>query len=228
MIFVDLKSGESVEGDIISAYKSDVKNNKYLYLMAGVHGEEVEGVYVLKQLFEWLQENDDLDLPIVVIPIMNVDGYRARTRVNSHGVDLNRNCPTKSWSPKFKKSKNNPGPSALSEPENKYLVGLFEKFPPALIISFHSWKPLLNYNGDCKDVAEFIGQFNNYPLVSDFEYPTPGCLGEYGPEKYNSPVLTFECPPLDKDIDLKQIWDQNREGLTELIKSDLIRQKIGF
>ena len=50
MNFSLLKSGHSVEGQEIQAFRSDEKASKYNYLMAGVHGDEVEGVYLLKNL----------------------------------------------------------------------------------------------------------------------------------------------------------------------------------
>jgi protein MpaA len=227
MIFTQLSSGSSVEANEILSYKTDVDSNKYLYLMAGTHGDEVEGVFVLQKLFEWLKEEHALkDLPIVVLPILNPDGYRAQTRVNSHAVDLNRNYPTKNWDPTFKKAKHNPGSHALSEPENVYLEKLFSKYKPGLILTFHSWKPILNFNSDCEDVADYLASFNGYPIAGDIGYPTPGSLGTYGPEKYNSPVLTFECPVLKGELTLKDIWDQNEKGLKSFIQSDLLLSKL--
>ena len=141
MNFTPLKAGTSVEGDEIPAFRSEDKASKYIYLMAGVHGDEVEGVYLLQELFKWLQD-EDLTLPPVVIPILNVDGYRSGSRVNAHGVDLNRNLPSSNWSEEAREEKYHPGSEALSEPENKYLVKLFEKFPPKFILTLHSWKPM--------------------------------------------------------------------------------------
>jgi protein MpaA len=227
MIFSPLSPGKSVEENLIEAYKTDVQADKYLYLMAGTHGDEVEGVYVLQQLFNWLKEEHSLkDLPIVVIPILNPDGYRVGSRVNSHAVDLNRNYPTQNWSAEFKKDKHNPGPSALSEPENIFLEKLFNKFPPGLIISFHSWKPILNFNDDAEDVANYLASYNEYPITGDIGYPTPGSLGTYAPEKFKAPVLTFECPVLNDEISLKKIWEENEEGLKSFIQSDLLLKKL--
>lgn len=223
MNFISLKPGKSVEGDEIEAYRSENKASTYTYLMAGTHGDEVEGVYVLQQLFEWLKETEDFPCSFIVLPILNVDGYRAGTRVNSHGVDLNRNYPSEDWTAEAREAKYNPGSEPLSEPENKYLDKLFQKYPPHLIISFHSWKPFVNYNGNCKEVAEFIAKFNNYEIMGDIEgHPTPGSLGNYGPENYNSPVLTFECPVLSEDYTLKKIWKENEQAFKELLKSELV------
>ncbi len=227
MIFTDLTAGQSVEDNPIEAYKTDVQADKYLYLMAGTHGDEVEGVYVLQQLFTWLKEDHAIeDLPIVVVPILNPDGYRAGTRVNAHAVDLNRNYPTQNWSPDYKKAKHNPGPKALSEPENKFLNKLFMKFNPGLILSFHSWKPLLNFNDDAEDVAEYLASYNEYEVAADVGYATPGSLGNYGPEKFNAPVLTFECPTLDDTNSLESIWKENEQGLKSFIQSELLKKKI--
>jgi protein MpaA len=228
MIFSELESGESLEGRPISVFKTDIKAPKYLYLIGGVHGDEVEGVYVLKELFQWLKNEHSLkDLPMIVIPILNVDGYKNQTRVNAHLVDLNRNLPTKDWSDKYKEAKYNPGQKALSEPENQFLVKLMDKYKPGFMISFHTWKPILNFNGDCKDVAEFLNQYNNYEMASDIGYPTPGSLGTFAVEKYNSPVLTFECPELKTHREsLKIIWQENEEGLKKLLSSELVWEKL--
>jgi murein peptide amidase A len=228
MIFSELASGTSLEGLEIPVFKTDIKAPKYLYLIGGVHGDEVEGVYVLKELFSWLKLEHTLkDLPMIVIPILNVDGYRTQTRVNAHCVDLNRNLSTQDWSAEFKQAKYNPGPKPLSEPENQFLVKLFDKYRPGLIISFHTWKPILNFNGDCLDVAEFIHQFNSYEMLGDIGYPTPGSLGTFAGEKYQSPVLTYECPELKTHHQsLKEIWKENEEGLKNFFKTDLVWEKL--
>jgi protein MpaA len=226
MIFNPLDFGESVEGNKIEAYKSDMTSEKYIYLMAGTHGDEVEGVFVLKKLFEWIKDeyNGD-DLPIIVIPILNPDGYRDQTRVNSHAVDLNRNYPT-GWSEKYKKEKYNPGPAPLSEPENVFLDKLFNKFKPGIVLSFHSWKPILNFNGDIEKVASFLASYNEYEISDHIGYDTPGSLGAYVPEKYDAGVLTFECPVLSDEVSLNSIWDENQKGLKELIGSTLLKEYI--
>jgi len=227
MIFTQLDSGKSVEAMDIEAFKTDLKSDKYLYLLGGTHGDEVEGVYVLQELFNWLKEEHGLqELPIVVVPILNIDGYRAQTRVNSHAVDLNRNYPSENWTSVVKKPKYNPGPEALSEPENKFLIKLFDKFKPGLVLSFHSWKPILNYNGDIEDIANYLASHNEYETCSDIGYPTPGSLGCFVPEKYGAGVLTFECPLLKEGKNLKEIWQENQEGLKALLQSELISSRL--
>ena len=225
MNFLEVKPGTSVEGDIIKAYRSEKKAPTYTYIMAGVHGDEVEGVYVLDELFKWLQSVDETPCSYIIIPILNVDGYRAGTRVNSHGVDLNRNYPTDSWTSDVRDPKYHPGSAPLSEPENKFLDKLFNKYPPHFILTLHSWKPIVNFNGDCEEAAEFIAKYNGYKVAGDIGYPTPGSLGEYAPTKFNSPVITFECPVLAEGKNLKEIWEENEEGLKNFLLSPYVAPK---
>ncbi len=227
MIFTELEPGRTVEGRPIPAFMTDVKAQRYLYLIAGTHGDEVEGIHVLKELFNWLKNEHSLkDMPIVVLPILNVDGYCSSTRVNAHMVDLNRNYPTSDWSPEMSEAKYNPGPKALSEPENQFLVKMLDKYRPGLILSFHTWKPILNFNGDSQDVAEFLATYNKYPVAGDIGYPTPGSFGSFVPEKYKAGVLTFECPPITDSKSLKDIWLENEKGLKDFMQSDLLLKKI--
>ncbi|OFZ20680.1 MAG: hypothetical protein A2202_05665 [Bdellovibrionales bacterium RIFOXYA1_FULL_36_14] len=226
MNFIELKSGQSLENVKIEVFKQDKKSLKHIYLIAGVHGDEVEGVFVLKNIFHWLKETNEVDLPLVVIPVLNVDGFRVSSRGNSHGVDLNRNLPADNWINQCEKAKYNPGQSPLSEPENIFLVRLMEKYAPGIIISIHSWKPMLNYNGDCLDVAEYLHQFNHYEVVDSVGYETPGSLGEYAPKHYNAPVLTFEMPRISDQLSLKEIWAENEEGMKSLLKSNVLKRFI--
>ncbi len=218
MIFEKIETGRTVENKIIEGHKYLANEKRgYLYLMAGVHGDEIEGVYVLDKLFCWLKELEKLPYNIIVIPELNRDGLSKKSRVNANGVDLNRNYPSKAWSPEYSEQKYYPGPSPLSEPENQYLELLLNKYSPELIISFHSYKPMLNFNGDSKWAADFIARFNNYEVVGDFEYPTPGSFGEWVPEVYKAGVLTYECPVLTMRNDLEEIWAENQLGLTEFL-----------
>lgn len=223
MKFVKLQSGTSVKGNPIPAYKTNINSDKYFYILGAVHGDEVEGAHLAKELFSWLENEYNAELPIVVVPIVNVDGFEAKSRVNANGVDLNRNLPSKQWTAQAREAKYFPGKEPLSEPENKFLVELFKLYPPKLIISFHSWYPVINYNGPCKEVAEFLASYNKYPIEADFaSHPTPGSLGEFGPQQLNCPVLTFECPLLSENITLENIWDENKIAFQKLFTDKII------
>ena len=218
MIFKDLPAGKSVQGRAINAFANSTAKGDFIYLIAGTHGDEIEGIFVLQKLYQWIKTEAKIDLPMVVLPVLNPDGEHLKTRTNANGVDLNRNLGSKNWSPNIREAKYHPGPSPFSEPENLFLRQLFESFRPKLIFSFHSWVPMLNYNGDCQKIAQFLNHYNNYPICEEIEgHPTPGSLGEYAQEAHQCPVLTFECPRIaEEDITLSGIWQKNREGLCAL------------
>ena len=229
MKFTHLKSGLSVEKNEIKAFRSltEKEEKSYAYFMAGVHGDEVEGIFILQKLYEWLQDQENLNGAFIIIPIVNPDGYRLGSRTNAHGVDLNRNLDCQNWSSKAREDRYCPGPHPMSEPENQFLAKLFQSYPPHLIVSFHSWKPMLNHNGDCKEIAQFLHSYNSYPIYAEEieGHPTPGSLGNYAPEKYNCPVLTFEAPVINEELSLENIWEQNCSGLQALVQSHLVKPK---
>lgn len=161
-------------------------------LMGGIHGDEYEGVVAADGLLESLLQSNPYRLKITVVPRANPDGVLMRTRGNGRGVDLNRNLPTKDWSPEIKTPRYHPGPSAGSEPENRALMALLEEIKPALVISLHSWNPVLNVNGDCRAEAEVLSQATGYKIDDDIGYPTPGCLGTYAGLERGWPTLTYE------------------------------------
>ncbi|MFK0571395.1 succinylglutamate desuccinylase/aspartoacylase family protein [Endozoicomonas sp.] len=217
--------GQSTCNRALQALASKVESDRYFYLIAGTHGDEPEGVYVLNQLLMWINRSD-IHLPMIIIPKLNPDGIIAGTRVNANGVDLNRNLPASNWEKQSRDDKYSPGAHPASEPENQFLLSLLQQYPPGFILSFHSWKPMLNSNGDCEEILQFLHQRNGYPMVRDEieGHPTPGSLGSYASEKLQIPVLTFECPTLDQQPDIQKIWLENREALIEMMRSGLVEK----
>ncbi|WP_419832440.1 DUF2817 domain-containing protein [Endozoicomonas atrinae] len=221
-----LKKGFSVCNRPVEATVTRQKGlDRFCYLIAGTHGDEPEGIYVLEQLIQQIS-SDTINLPMVVIPVLNPDGLAAKTRVNANGVDLNRNLPASNWSHQKRGEKYSPGSHPNSEPENQFLVSLFDKYPPGFILSFHSWVPMLNSNGQCEDILQLLHKENGYLIVRDEieDHPTPGSLGSYASEKLGIPVLTYECPILSEDKSLQSIWQENEKGLIKLMQSNLIRK----
>lgn len=62
-------------------------------ITAALHGNEVNGIPVIHQLFQKLDRN--LRGTVVAVPVVNVPGYNARTRTFTDGVDLNTIMPGK-------------------------------------------------------------------------------------------------------------------------------------
>jgi len=184
--------GHTSAGREIEAFFLGPNTNRKVLIIAGVHGDEVEGVVAARRIVETCKKNEP-SFCIIVIPILNADGFLAGTRKNSRGVDLNRNLPTKDWTSIEANERYSPGSSPNSEAENKALLTFIDSIKPALIISLHSYKePMLNVNGECQDTAVKISKTVNYPVKEDIGYPTPGCLGTYYGLERDIPVLTYE------------------------------------
>ena len=167
-------------------------NGPHVLILAGVHGDEQEGVIAAYGLLDCFIKNFNYKLQLTLVPSLNLDGVIAKQRKNARDVDLNRNLPTSDWTHKVDSERYSPGPHANSEPENQALVNFLEKKTPRFIISLHSWKPVLNVNGDCSKEAEVISKLTGYPISKSIGYPTPGCLGTYSGLERNMPTLTYE------------------------------------
>ncbi|AHI05827.1 putative carboxypeptidase [Bdellovibrio bacteriovorus W] len=161
-------------------------------ILGGVHGDEIEGVIAAQEILKYFMKSYDLKLNITLVPQFNLEGVVFKTRGNGNGVDLNRNLPTKDWSPEVTTPRYHPGPAAGSEAENKGLIDYIAAKKPVFVLSLHSWKPMLNVNGDCHKVAEVIAEETGYRIDPEIGYPTPGCLGTYTGLERNHPTLTYE------------------------------------
>ena len=183
--------GRSAQGLPIAAFEFAGEGPELLVL-GGVHGDEPEGVVCAWGLWAALQQGPALPARITLIPQFNVDGVLAKSRLNGHGVDLNRNLPSNDWNPKAFNDRYPPGPHANSEPENQALVAYLERVQPQFILSLHSWKPMLNINGECRPEAEAIAALTGYVIEPSIGYPTPGSLGTYAGIERAMPTLTYE------------------------------------
>ncbi len=193
-LFGKTENGLAIEGHRFG------KTGAHVFVLGGVHGDEVEGVILAGALLASLLEPNSLyslNLRLTLVPCFNVDGVLAKTRGNSRGVDLNRNLPTKDWSSTATTARYQPGPSPLSESENKALVKFLELERPDFIISLHSWKPMLNINEPegstlCGDVAKKIAAVTGDIIEPTIGYSTPGCLGTYAAFERHIPTITYE------------------------------------
>mgnify|MGYP001572510557 FL=1 len=129
---------------------------------------------------------------LTLVPAFNLDGVVAKSRLNGNQVDLNRNLPTRDWSPQAFNERYPPGAHANSEPENQALTRWLEQVVPRFIISLHSWKPMLNVNGKCHAEADAMRALTGYEIVETIGYPTPGSLGTYAGIERDMPTLTYE------------------------------------
>lgn len=185
-------------------------------ILGGVHGDETEGVIAAYGLLNQFLQSFPYQLRITVIPTFNIDGILLGQRQNARGVDLNRNLPARDWSPIVVNPRYAPGPSANSEPENQGLTKWLNEHQPELILSLHSWHPMLNINGNCRHIAESIAQHTNYKIEESIGYPTPGSLGTYAGQENNWPTLTYE---IEEDLSAKDILSIHVPSILEGLKT---------
>ena len=171
------------------------RNGRHVFILGGVHGDEVEGVALAKSLISDFDRSFDYSLKVTILPCLNVDGLLAGTRQNANGVDLNRNLPTRDWDPGSFNDRYSPGVKANSEIENQILIEFIESNSVDFILSLHSFsRTLLNVNGSCDPFSRVISELTNLPIEESIGYPTPGCLGTYTGLERNIPTITYELP----------------------------------
>jgi protein MpaA len=194
-----LKDCVSVNGTPIFHYEragkgTDKQKAHNILAFALIHGDEFPSGSVARSWMERLTLIEPRN-NWRIIPILNPDGLKKRTRTNANGVDINRNFPTndwavdavKYWTQKTKKdSRRFPGQTAGSEPETKCAVAHIEDFSPNLVLSIHTPYGVLDFDGpDIKFPA-----FSTIPWRSLGNYP--GSLGRYLWVDRSKPTLTIE------------------------------------
>jgi protein MpaA len=170
-----------------------------LLVVAGIHGEEPETTYALSRALRQLAA--PLDACAVVLAA-NPDGLVRGTRVNSRGVDLNRNFPAKTWTPARVTHRStledpsdivvSPGAHAGSEPEVQALLALIEELEPDAVVALHAPLACID-DPDETPLARWLAKRTGMPLVMDVGYPTPGSLGSWGID-HSLSIVTYELP----------------------------------
>lgn len=189
--------GRSAQGRPITALTIGAGPRRVL-LIAGIHGDEPEGLLVIDTLVDALLEMHRTGLldgcTIRVVRDANPDGTAARTRANARGVDLNRNWPASNFAPGADR-----GPHPLSEPEARALHRELSARPPDLVIVFHSSTrgPFVNFDGPGHDLAHVFAHAAEasdprWRVVGSIGYPTPGSLGSWIGVDRGVAILTIE------------------------------------
>ena len=206
--------GRSALGhDITGKVLSGSKNAKKALLIGGVHGNETEGIRFMEEFvreFALESSTSPCNCEIFVLPVFNPDGFLGFYRGNGNKVDLNRNMPTKDWTSSCSEIKYFPGSRAASEPETSIMTKLVDEYKPDFIISFHSWKPMININGPAQEYAEAMKISMDMEIVEDIGYPTPGSLGTYAGWERKIPTITLE---FERGVPLNSIYPYSRQAV---------------
>lgn len=185
---------KTAQGNSISLYKNEKHN--FVLVLACMHGDEPQGEYLIKEYL-----NFKPNTKLMFVPCVNPDGVVSKTRVNSNGVDINRNFPTKNWE-LTEKNEFFGGEKPMSEIETKFLVDVIEQNKPNLILTLHAPFKVVNYDGDAQEVAEKVSEIIGYPVEASIGYPTPGSFGTWAGIEHEIPTITLE---LDEEIDVNEL-----------------------
>ena len=136
-----LQIGKSAGGrPIYAILLADSKPaDKRVLVISGQHGDEVSPVYAMLDLAEDLAR-DPAPLRgtvLVIVPVVNPDGFAADRRFNARGADLNR-----SW-------------RSSSSPETRAVQRLVNRFKPQVVIDLHEWMDRDPVHTNCIEVAGF-------------------------------------------------------------------------
>ena len=126
--------GTSVEGRPILAIQRG--EGPRVRVLAGHHGDETVAVELAMELAR------SLEVPgrsLLIVPVLNPDGFAEGSRQNANEVDLNRNHDLQWQSSVFS------GDHPFSEPEVRAVRALAAHHPPAIALSLHSGAENIGY-----------------------------------------------------------------------------------
>jgi len=179
--------GTSAEGRPVRA-RSLGRGGRRVAVIAGIHGDETEGLRHVEELVAWLAE---APARVRLIEDVSPDGTAHGTRTTASGVDPNRNWPAKNFTPAPAR-----GPQPLSEPEVAAAHADLLRFAPELVIVLHSTRrgPFVNFDGPAAELAEVFADAAGSPwkVVPDMGYGTPGSFGSWMGIDRGVPTLTVE------------------------------------
>ncbi len=237
--------GKSVEGRPLMYLEfgpADSKNTTLVFAM--VHGDEYTPLYQGFEMVEWALENmkNYPSARLVIAPLVNPDGFFdfPKTRMNAHGVDCNRNFPTRDWdrdalrwwNKKFRSDKRRyPGPHANSEPETAFQMMLIEKFSPQKILSIHSPLNVIDYDGpDGLKLEQFSTEYVKKCMELRAQVKAkstgffPGSLGNYAGQEMGIPTITLELPTA-LATEAKAYWKQFKKGMVTVVTYEVPPKK---
>jgi len=180
------------------------RNTRRVLVLALVHGDEPESAVVAKLWMERLLKIEPRS-SWRIVPVLNPDGYAAKSRLNSRGVDINRNFPTKDWhnlalqnweKVAKKDPRRYPGVGPASERETICALQHIEEFKPDFVVAIHTPYGVLDFDGPSD--LQFPKAFLPWVSLGHF----PGSLGRYMWHDQSIPVLTIE---LKGQVSLKSL-----------------------
>ena len=209
----EMTLGKSVEGRPIVAHVWG-EAEPTLLIIASIHGSEPAGTPLVERLEAWLSDRPEelANHRLVIVPIVNPDGYAKRERHNANGVDLNRNYPTDN-----RTERKIHGDSALSEPESRALMRAVQVFDPVRVVSLHQPIDCLDYDGPGEALATTMSEAieGRLPVKK-----LGGPFGSYVGITLERPIITMELPKGAEERTAEALWDDYGAALVAFIRAD--------
>jgi protein MpaA len=154
-----LDLGDSVQGrEIVAVEVAGARPRTAVLVVGSIHGNEPAGIAIARAL---MRVRPPTGVALWIVPDLNPDGVTADTRQNAHGVDLNRNFPTR-WQAQSGAFAS--GPHPLSEPESRIAYRLILRVRPAVSIWFHQHANLVDDSSGNRALERRFAAISGLPL----------------------------------------------------------------
>ena len=197
--------GYSSQGRPINAYHFGSSGPAVLYTGA-IHGNEYSTKYLMDRWIQDLDANPNKisnGKRVIVVPVINPDGFAQGSRLNARGIDLNRNFSVSDWKGDIEDTRGNPfpgggGTEAMSEPETRAIAGFVAQQRPELVVSYHSigGMAISNQRGQANARASQYASLSGYRLSAgdsgEFGYQITGTADDYYSEKLGVASILIE------------------------------------
>ena len=179
------------------------EGERVLLFLAAIHGNEQAGPRLVERLRQVLEaEPERLEgRRVVIVPVVNPDGFELDRRHNANNVDLNRNFPASN-----RREGSAFGERALSEPEAFFLAGLIDGEQPALIVTLHQPLGCIDWDGPAEQLARRLGALDVLPVHRLGS--RAGSLGAWAGGDLGIPVISLELPGGMNGKSADYLWER--------------------
>jgi len=217
--------GYSAKGSPINGY--EIGNGSDVVLLIGaIHGNELGSAYLLDQLVLEIKADPRLvsrSKKLIIIPVVNPDGYAVSNKLNGAGVNLNLNFDTTGWA-NYGPLGTYAGPNPFSEPESQVIKKVVEQYKPILMISYHTAGGIVSpEDGEQSAVlGKWYSGKTGYVYFDDavaaaenVDWDFSGTATMWFVESVAKPAITVELTDHNRGD-----WSINKSALIQLIFSE--------
>ncbi|MEZ6123651.1 MAG: hypothetical protein R3C49_10790 [Planctomycetaceae bacterium] len=202
--------GESAGGRAIRGLTIGASGYRTL-VVAGLSGDDPAAVTLAEKLAENLHRDQNIfgGFQTTLIRCLNPDGEFSRSRVNSHGVYLNR---------QFSAEESSDG--AAAEPEIQFLKRLLVEGQPQRVIhlrTIDSSNGIVAASSGAASAAAEVAEWLHFQSVSLPGNSADGTLERYLSEKATCDIVTVAVPVA---VSATDVWELYGDSVLNLLQSE--------